>query len=124
MITVSAQGVVFGCGLFVGIAIGAPLGAAITAPDSDVPWHHASQGASSSQTLQEDDPGWSCAASGDRVCGPNGDDLGHAPGCYNDREVLVAPWPCHVVVNPSTGEGDVFTAQPVEVMGGAGMPGF
>ena len=59
-------------------------------------------------TLQEDDPGWSCVDSGNRVCGPLSDDWGHAPGCYDEGGVLVASWPCHVVVNPATGEGDVY----------------
>lgn len=63
--------------------------------------------ASAQPVLQEDDPGWNCATSGDRICGPNGDDLGHAAGCYNDAAALVAPWPCHVVIN-ADGSSDVY----------------
>ena len=64
-------------------------------------------------TLQEDDPGWDCRG-GNRVCGPASDDYGHAPGCYNDRGLLVEPWPCHIRVN-SDGSSDVFVGLPVSV---------
>lgn len=61
--------------------------------------------------LQEDDPGWSCADNGNRICGPLSDDWGHTPGCYDDAGALVATWPCYVVVDPVTGEGDVYTPE-------------
>ena len=47
-----------------------------------------------SASPQEDDPGWSCVDDGNRVCGPQSDDWGHTPGCYDDGGVLVALWPC------------------------------
>ncbi|MEH3142512.1 MAG: hypothetical protein PGN37_20535 [Mycobacterium kyogaense] len=43
------------------------------------------------------------------MCGPLGDNWGHAPGCYNEAGALVAVWPCHVVVDPGTGESNVYT---------------
>lgn len=56
----------------------------------------------------EDEPGWSCVDTATRICGPLSDDYGHAPGCYNDARQWVTPWPCHVVVNPVTGDGDIW----------------
>lgn len=58
--------------------------------------------------VQEDDPGWSCVDDGNRVCGPNSDDYGHTPGCYDDGGVLVAPWPCYLVID-GNGDADVHT---------------
>lgn len=57
--------------------------------------------------VDEDAPGWSCVHDGNRVCGPTNDE-GVPAGCYDDGGALVAPWPCHVVVDPATGEGDVY----------------
>ena len=57
-------------------------------------------------TLEEDDIGWSCIDNGNRVCGPT-NEQGFEAGCYNDQEVLVAPWPCHVVTN-ANGSSDVY----------------
>ena len=56
---------------------------------------------------EEDQPCWDCRSAGDRVCGP-GNDQGLTPGCYDDTGALVAGWPCRVVVDPVTGEGDVY----------------
>jgi len=58
------------------------------------------------RAISEDSPAWSCVDDGNRVCGPN--NAQHAPaGCYDDGGVLVAAWPCHVVVNRD-GTSDVF----------------
>lgn len=62
----------------------------------------------SARAVQEDDPGWSCVRDGDHRCGPSNTE-GVTAGCYSDVGVLVASWPCFVVVNPATGEGDVYT---------------
>jgi len=59
-------------------------------------------------TPQEDDKDWSCVTQGNRVCGPDGDNFGHTPGCYDDTGRMVAAWPCHVVVNRD-GSADVYT---------------
>jgi hypothetical protein len=64
--------------------------------------------APAASAIEEDDPGWSCVTDGNRVCGPDGDDWGHAPGCYDDGGALVASWPCSVVVN-ADGSSDVYT---------------
>jgi hypothetical protein len=40
--------------------------------------------------VQEDDPSWSCARSGNRICGP-GNPMGAPAGCYRDGH-LVVPW--------------------------------
>lgn len=63
--------------------------------------------AQASPGLQEDDPGWSCVDDGNRVCGP-GNEQGVPAGCYDEGGVLVAVWPCYVVVNPD-GSSDVYT---------------
>lgn len=57
-------------------------------------------------TIQEDDPGWDCTMMGDRVCGP-GNSNGVPAACYDEGGVIVALWPCHVVVNPD-GSSDVY----------------
>ena len=49
--------------------------------------------------MEEDDPGWSCVRDGNRICGP-GNTEGVPAGCYDDGGVMVADWPCTVVVNP------------------------
>ena len=54
----------------------------------------------------EDESSWDCVSDGNRICGP-GNPQGQPAGCYDDGGVLVAPWPCHVVVNPD-GSADVF----------------
>lgn len=56
----------------------------------------------------EDEPGWSCVDDGNRICGP-GNANGVPAGCYDDGGVLVAAWPCYVVIDPATGDSDVFT---------------
>lgn len=96
MITASARATVFASGVFVGFALGAPFGA--FAPRADA--GHAAP--------LEDEPGFSCVDDGNRICGP-GNSEGKPAGCYDTGGVLVAPWPCHVVVNPSTGDADVYT---------------
>ncbi len=55
----------------------------------------------------EDSPSWDCATDGNRICGP-GNAQGIAAGCYSDTGVMVAAWPCYVVVNPD-GSSDVYT---------------
>lgn len=66
----------------------------------------------------EDQPGFSCITDGNRICGPNNAN-GAAAGCYDDTAQLVAPWPCHIVVDQN-GDADVYTGlvdthgQPVE----------
>lgn len=57
---------------------------------------------------QEDEPGWSCVDDGNRICGP-GNTNGAPAGCYDDGGVLVAVWPCHVIVNSA----DVYTGPPM-----------
>jgi hypothetical protein len=59
------------------------------------------------EPIQEDDPAWNCHTMGNRVCGPD-NATGVTPGCYNDRGVLVAAWPCHVVVDEA-GNGNIYT---------------
>ncbi len=84
----------FAAGMLIGAALGLPIGPAIIAQAQAAP-------------IVEDDPAWSCATMGNRICGPaNTNQL--AAGCYNDSAQLVAPWPCHVIVDPSTGVGDVY----------------
>jgi len=90
-------------GVFVGLAVGMPLGAAISHADTP----HLGSGAAPGPAIEEDSPAWSCVDDGNRICGP-GNAQGAPAGCYDDGGVLVAPWPCHVVVNPATGEGDVY----------------
>lgn len=78
---------------------------------SDVPQSPATQ-------ITEDDPGWSCVADGNRICGPNNSE-GKTPACYNDVGAIVAAWPCHIKVN-ADGSADVYegvvdvNGQPVE----------
>ena len=67
----------------------------------------------------EDDPGWSCITNGDRRCGP-GNSNGVPPGCYDDAGMLVAPWPCVVIVNPD-GTSDVYVGE--EHRGTGALPG-
>jgi len=68
---------------------------------------------------QEDDPGWSCVTDGNRICGPGNPD-GVPPGCYDDGGMLVAPWPCVVIVNPD-GTSDVYVGE--EHRGTGALPG-
>jgi hypothetical protein len=56
--------------------------------------------------VQEDESGWSCVDQGNRTCGL-GNSNGVPAGCYDDGGVIVAPWPCYVVVN-ADGSSDVF----------------
>lgn len=92
--TTAARRVAFATGLALGLAIGVPTGGWI---------------ADAHAQPQEDEPGWSCVDSGNRICGPDSDDAGHTPGCYDDGGVLVAAWPCHVIGDLTTGDTDVFT---------------
>lgn len=55
----------------------------------------------------EDSPSWDCVADGNRICGP-GNEQGIAAGCYSDTGVMMAVWPCYVVVNPDS-SSDVYT---------------
>lgn len=89
----ASTSIVFGTGLFIGFSFGAITGAFVPRADAGP---------------LEDEPGFSCVDDGNRICGP-GNTEGKPAGCYDDGGVLVAPWPCHVVVNPATGEGDVHT---------------
>lgn len=57
--------------------------------------------------VEEDSPDWDCVGMGNRICGP-GNARGVVPGCYDDGGVLVAPWPCHVIVD-GAGNGAVYT---------------
>lgn len=103
----------FAAGILIGAAFGLTAGPLIT-PANATP---------AGQT-QEDDPGWDCRVNGDRQCGPT-NAQGVEAGCYSDTGALVAVWPCHVVVNPATGEGDVYEgydpALPIEARPVAGL---
>lgn len=57
-------------------------------------------------TVQEDSPAWSCVDNGNRICGP-GNPEGKPAACYDDGGVIMAVWPCHVVVN-ADGSADVY----------------
>lgn len=84
-------------GVLATVAIGVPLaGPTITIAHADP-----------AGQVQEDDPGWDCVSMGNRICGPT-NVQGVTAGCYNDQAALVAAWPCHIVVDPSTGEADVY----------------
>lgn len=85
----------------VGVLITAAIGVPLVGPTIAI--SHATP----SGQVQEDDPGWDCRTMGDRRCGPTNTNL-VAAGCYNDAAQLVAPWPCHIVVDPMTGEADVY----------------
>lgn len=64
-------------GIFIGLALGIPLGAAITPAHAD--------------PIAEDDPAWDCRVNGNQVCGP--DNSNHvAPGLYRAGR-LASPWP-------------------------------
>lgn len=60
-------------------------------------------------TCEEDQPCWSCVDDGNRICGP-GNPEGKPAACYDQGGVIVALWPCFVVVDPHTGESDVYTS--------------
>ena len=60
--------------------------------------------------IMEDSPEWNCATMGNRVCGPSS----LTPGCFNDNEEMVAPWPCFVVVDDD-GNADVYTVRNVKM---------
>lgn len=61
---------------------------------------------------EEDSPSWSCVDDGNRICGP-GNANGAPAGCYDDGGVMVAPWPCYVVVD-GAGNGDAFFGAPMD----------
>lgn len=108
--------------LLVGMAIGASMAAMLLADpasaDTESLRHdgtsfvHQADGSylhvddQTGQAITEDDPRWSCVDDGNRICGPG--NIEHQPaGCYDDGGVIVAPWPCHVVVN-ADGSSDVY----------------
>lgn len=77
----------------------ASFGAMLLAyPEADQP--------ASYQSVVEDDPAWDCTTMGNRICGPS-NAQGAVAGCFDEGGVLVAPWPCTVVVNPD-GSADVY----------------
>lgn len=82
-------------GILIGAALGIPIGPALIATA------HA-------DTITEDSPAWSCVDDGNRICGP-GNPEGKPAACYDDGGVIVAAWPCHIVVDPATGDADVYT---------------
>lgn len=86
----------FVAGLLVGLTIGFPSGVTIS-----------TAAATPAGQTQEDDPGWDCVSMGDRVCGP-GNSNGVPAACYDEGGVIVALWPCSVVVN-ADGSSDVYT---------------
>lgn len=86
---------ILAAGIAIGAAAGVPAGAIIS-----------SAPAIAAPAVPEDSPAFDCIFDGNRVCGPN-NAQGAAAGCYNDRAALVAPWPCHVVVN-ADGSADVY----------------
>ncbi|APQ42322.1 hypothetical protein PBI_RICH_62 [Mycobacterium phage Rich] len=114
------RAVMFAAGVFVGLAAGLPLGLAVAEPRD----HQVTTAEASTSTAftgrsfdyaeyvemvtgigpEEDDPAWDCRTMGNRVCGPET----ATPGCWDDHGKLVGLWPCHVVVDPNTGEGDVY----------------
>lgn len=49
---------------------------------------------------------WSCVDDGNRICLPNNNE-GKPAACYDEGGVIVAPWPCRVVVNPD-GSSDAY----------------
>ncbi|AYP70047.1 hypothetical protein I5G62_gp61 [Mycobacterium phage CRB2] len=118
---IDARHIAGATGLFIGLAVGIPVGAMIT-PDKLPPAIPAasapSQGTSVDPLVlasalthpapswqpkslsdlmlgpsEEDEPGWSCVDDGNRVCGPNNPE-GKPAGCYDLGGVLIAPWPC------------------------------
>lgn len=82
-------------GIVIGAAFGIPAGAIIS-----------SAPATAAPAVTEDSPAFDCIFDGNRICSPS-NPQGVAPGCYNDRGALVAPWPCHIVVN-ADGSSDVY----------------
>lgn len=94
MLTTTAQRMTLAAGVVIGASLGIPAGAILSAPPA------------SAAPVQEDSPAWDCVFDGNRICGP-GNPQGVAAGCYNDRGALVAPWPCHILINPD-GSADVY----------------
>lgn len=80
------------------------LGASLALGFGSLPIAHADQ--TGVQGVQEGSPQWSCVDDGNRVCGPNNPE-GQPAACYDEGGVIVALWPCHVVVNPD-GSSDVW----------------
>lgn len=95
-----ASHAIFAAGIVIGAALGIPAGAIIS-----------SAPAIAAPAVTEDSPAFDCIFDGNRICGP-GNAQGAAAGCYNDHAALVAPWPCHIVVNPD-GSSDVYTGPAV-----------
>ncbi|AGT12798.1 hypothetical protein PHELEMICH_61 [Mycobacterium phage Phelemich] len=107
MITSNAERIViFAAGAFIGVALGMPLGLAVATPkETSAPSSAYTTPTTVVQTtINEDDPAWDCRTMGNRVCGP----LTPTPGCWDEHGKLVGIWPCHVVVDPATGQGDVY----------------
>lgn len=90
---ITAHRITFATGVFVGLAFGIAAGPLVAPAHAD--------------TINEDDPGWSCVDDGNRICGP-GNAQGAPAACYDEGGVIVAVWPCSVVVNPD-GSSDVYT---------------
>lgn len=67
-------------------------------------------------------PAWDCATDGDRVCGPS-NTSGKPAACYDEGGVIVALWPCHVVVD-SNGDGAVFDGPPLHLPGTGPLADF
>lgn len=62
------------------------------------------------QAQAQHQPGFSCVDDGLRVCDPaDAAAQGKPAACYDDGGVIVALWPCHVVIDPRTGDSDVYT---------------
>lgn len=109
----------FAAGAAVGLALGIPGGAwLVTDGEAPVPSYRVAPPTVATYAAPlEDEPGWDCR-SGDGVCGPLGDDAGHAPGCYDDAGTLVAPWPCHAIGDiADPGTPAVFCADIIALTG-------
>lgn len=92
--------------------IQALLGGALAGSLAMTPVAWAQPHAPTPLTCQEDGSGppgcrpWSCVDNGNRICGP-GNPEGKLAACYDDARMVVALWPCHVVINPD-GSSDVY----------------
>ncbi|AEJ95733.1 hypothetical protein FDI64_gp59 [Mycobacterium phage Zemanar] len=64
-ITNSDRAVMFGAGLLIGLAVGMPVGALITAEPAE---HRVAE--PTGQQCEEDQPCWDCTTMGNRICGP------------------------------------------------------
>lgn len=100
--------VTFATGMFVGITLGLVAGHAAQAKaDPATCWQLQGTLIQIACPLpEEDDLGWDCVRNGNRICGPD-NTQGRPAGCYDELGLLVAPWPCHVVIN-ADGSSDVY----------------